>query len=104
MHTNYQGLTHKDRDTSKLPWLIADKVRDLQLQDEVTDRDQLCTHIIPDLRASGREKFSSSSLSTYNKKMEELKKGRPVTDKEDTIPSLSFGREQEVDEEDDSTE
>ncbi|KAF8055297.1 hypothetical protein FPV67DRAFT_1436466 [Lyophyllum atratum] len=108
MNTNYQSSTHHQRDASGLVWRIANKARDLELQDEITKReDQRCPRTMPDLRALGREKYASSSLATFNKKMDETKKGRITVDEEDTIPAASFADvreaepEVENDEEDD---
>ncbi|KAF8233489.1 hypothetical protein L208DRAFT_1075284, partial [Tricholoma matsutake] len=70
MCVGYQGSTHKNVDTSKLVWRIADKARDLQLLKIVTNCEgQSLAKAVPDLRALGREKFATASLATFNKKI-----------------------------------
>lgn len=44
----------------------------------------------PDLRALGRQKFRSSSLATFNKKIEEYKQGLPVSHEVDEISMANF--------------
>ncbi|KAG5650028.1 hypothetical protein H0H81_001033 [Sphagnurus paluster] len=89
MQTTYQGSTHEECDASVLVWRMADKVEELQLQDLVTN---LRTKLVPDLRASGHNKFELSSLATFNKKLMEMIKGKAISGGEDdTILLLPTG-------------
>jgi len=69
----YQGSTHSDVDT-KSRWRAANKSRDLKLQIKLPNRAEATQpKLVADLRQSGWEKFGSSSLTTFNKKIEETK-------------------------------
>lgn len=85
LKTNYQGNTHKDADTRALVWKVADKARELQLQERIPDRD-VAAKPTPDLRALGQQKFESSSLATFNKKLLEIKSGQKPTLEDDELP------------------
>lgn len=87
MRANYQGSTHTDVNTDSLVWRIADKARDLRLQEVVEGRESAANHV-PDLRALGREKFESSSLATFNKKIRLSIDGRPIEIEEDELTPL----------------
>lgn len=84
-----------------LVWRIADKARDLHLQHEVNNREgnSKCK-IISNLRASGRKKFESASLATFNKKMESTKAGQCVEAEEDDLAAPNFNFEVESGDED----
>ncbi|KAG6835025.1 hypothetical protein H0H93_005508 [Arthromyces matolae] len=90
--TQYQGSTHTTRDPSALVWRIADKAKDCQLQQSVPRReDSKHVKLVSDLRFLGCTKFASSSLATFNKKLEDLKQGISTTqDEEDTLPVPDF--------------
>lgn len=105
MRAAYQGATHKVPDTSVLVWRIADKAEELRLQDYVQGREgQSTAKPVPDLRALGREKFASSSLATFNKKMSEFIAGKSVIVEEDDIPSPEFAIRDEGEEGEDYIE
>ncbi|KAG6826101.1 hypothetical protein H0H92_001127 [Tricholoma furcatifolium] len=70
LSTQYQGSTHTTSDSSALVWRIANNARENQLQDIVPNRVSPCVKVVPDLRALGRAQFASSSLATFNKKLE----------------------------------
>ncbi|KAG6905097.1 hypothetical protein DXG01_004886 [Tephrocybe rancida] len=92
LQTSYQGSMHTKCDPSELVWKVANKAQELQLQDDIPNR-YGCAHIksVPDLRVSGCAKFASSSLLTFNSKLEVLKGGKGVfADEEDTLPALNF--------------
>jgi hypothetical protein len=86
---NYQGNTHKEADTRMLVWRIADKARELQLQQKISDRDVVAKSTL-DLRAVGRQKFESSSLATFNKKLDEIKAGQKTTPEDDELPPVQL--------------
>jgi hypothetical protein len=94
MQTSYHGSTHTKADTSNLVWRIANKAQELHLQREIVSRENAGSHtlakVVPDLRALGRQKFRSSSLATFNKKIEEYKKGLPVSHEVDEISMANF--------------
>ncbi|KAG6808025.1 hypothetical protein H0H92_005659, partial [Tricholoma furcatifolium] len=91
LHTDYHGSTHAERDTSELVWRVADKAAELQLQVTVPDRNSSKpAKLVPDLRATGREKFASSSLATFNKRLDGLKNGYSVEGEADAMLPVSF--------------
>ena len=91
MQTNYQGLTHKNPNTSKLVWRIANKAQDLQLQEFMLNWEgNASCHAIPDLRAFGRERLASSSLVMFNKKIQELIVGKDIVDEHNDLPLPNF--------------
>jgi hypothetical protein len=91
MCASYQGSTHQNVDTSNLVWCIADKARDLQLLKIVPNREgQSSAKAVPDLRASGREKFATASLATFNKKIRDMASGRCVAAETDELPPPDF--------------
>jgi hypothetical protein len=54
MRANYQASTHYAVDTSKLVWCIADKARELRLQEVVLNREgQSKAKLVPDLHTEG---------------------------------------------------
>ncbi|KAF8055762.1 hypothetical protein FPV67DRAFT_1394952, partial [Lyophyllum atratum] len=91
MRANYQGSSHTEVNTDALGWCIANKVRDLRLQDIIEDRTTPCK-LAPDLRAVGREKFELSSLATFNKKMRLSIAGKAVEHEPevDELPPVDF--------------
>jgi hypothetical protein len=91
MQTSYHGSTHTKADTSNLVWRIANKAQELHLQREIVGRaNSSHTKATPDLRALGRQKFRSSSMATFNKKIEEYKQGLPVSHEVDEISTANF--------------
>lgn len=76
LQTNYQGSTHTDPNAEPLIWRIADKARELGLQEEnIQDPSRTSAKLIPDLRAAGRHKYATASLATFNKKLHEMIEG-----------------------------
>jgi hypothetical protein len=88
--SSYQGSTHTDADTSSLVWRVANTARDLKLQTKLMKRDGVQPKAITDLRRIGRQKFESSSLSTFNKKIQDLKLGNPMEREVDDISTPNF--------------
>jgi hypothetical protein len=84
LKTNYQGNTHKNADTRALVWRIADKALELLLQKEIPDRDVPAKTSV-NIRAFGQQKFESSSLATFNKKILEIKSGQKPTPEVDEL-------------------
>jgi hypothetical protein len=102
MRANYQGSTHKAVDTSQLVWRIANKARELRLQEVVPNRDGLSSaKPVPDLRTEGREKFAAGSLATFNKKVQDMASGRVVPPESDDLPTPDFGDDGDREEEED---
>ncbi|KAG6906553.1 hypothetical protein DXG01_013220 [Tephrocybe rancida] len=83
------GSTHTTVNTDELAWRIANKVRDLKLQDVIENCPVPCK-LVHDLRLYGRGKFESSSLSTFNKKIHHLIKGKAIKTESDDIPPPAF--------------
>jgi hypothetical protein len=93
MHAGYQGSTHTAPKTDVLVWRVADKAQELFLQVKTPGR-QSVQNVKPivDLRARGREKFSSLSLATFNKRVANMIQGKPgLTEAEpDELPPIAF--------------
>jgi hypothetical protein len=92
MQTSYHGSTHTKADTSNLGWRIANKAQEFHLQHEIVARENAGSHtkVKPDIRALGRQKFRSSSLAPFNKKVEGYKQGLPVSLEVDEISMANF--------------
>ena len=45
---------------------------------------------VPDLHTEGREKFTASSLATFNKKVQDMAAGRVVLPENDEMPVPEF--------------
>lgn len=102
MKANYQGSTHKSVDTRALVWKIADKARELNLQQKIDNR--TASKAVPDLRALGRQKFASASLATFNKKMRDFIAGKAevITEDDELAPvPAGFGQSGNENEDDD---
>ena len=89
MELSYQGLTHSDVDTSSLVWQVANAAHDLKLQSKLTKRDDVQPKLIADLQI-GCQKFKSSSLATFNKKIQDLKAENPIDGEVNDISTSSF--------------
>jgi len=93
MHAGYQGSMHTTPGADMLIWHIADKARDLSLQTKLTCREGAQhAKLTPDLHATGKQKFSSSSLATFNKKISNVIEGKVamVEAETDDLPVLAF--------------
>ena len=90
MNAGYQGSTHSDVDVSSLVWRVVNKARELKLQTKLTNRNVPMPKPITDLRNVGRQKFESASLATFNKRIQDLKAGRPVEGETDDIATPNF--------------
>ena len=89
--TSYQGSTHKNAPAIVLVIRIADHVQELEFQHELQSRRNVQSKTAPNLHRVGYRKFETSSLATYNKKMEELKMGRGFdADETDDISPADF--------------
>ena len=70
---------------------IADHARDLEFQHNLQNRRDVQSKTVPNLHRVGYRKFETSSLATYNKKMEDLKMGRGFdADETDDISPAEF--------------
>jgi hypothetical protein len=92
--TSYQGSTHNLKNTPAIVFVIriADHVQELKFQHELQSRCNVQSKkVVPNLHRVGYRKFETSSLATYNKKMEELKMGRGFdADETDDISPAEF--------------
>ena len=74
-----------------LVWRIANKARELKLQESVVNREGITRlKATPDLRVVGYHKFTNSSLATFNKKLENMKHGKSTPLEDDDIPPLAL--------------
>lgn len=83
----YQGSNHTTVDTSVLVWRIANKVRDLELQKKVNNREgNKRMKAVVDVVALGYKKLESSSLGAFNKKIAAMKEGHATNMEIDELP------------------
>ena len=91
LKATYQASTHTNVDTSRLIWRVANKARELLLQLEIPDREGVRQpKLATNLRQSGRQKFESASLATFNKKIEDIKSGSSGEREIDDIAPPNF--------------
>jgi hypothetical protein len=91
--TSYQGSTHNLKNTPAIVFVIriANHVQELKFQQELQSRHNVQSKTVPNLHRVGYRKIETSSLATYNKKMEELKMGRGFdADETDDISPAEF--------------
>lgn len=73
LKSGYRGSTHTNVDTSALVWWVANKSAELKLQCKVKRREGNSTaQPRVDILTHGFRKFQSSSLATFNKKLEDM--------------------------------
>lgn len=92
LESGYQGSTHKTPDTSALVWRVANRARELKLQQVINNRDIQSKPVL-DLRRVGYNKFDTASLAIFNKKILEYKIGREFDADElevDELPRPDF--------------
>lgn len=76
LKSGYRGSTHTNVDTSALVWRVANKSAELKLQCKVKRREGNSTaQPRVDILTHGFRKFQSSSLATFNKKLEDMRQG-----------------------------
>lgn len=81
IQAGYQGSTHTKFDPSVLVWRVANKAEELHLQQYKRNRaENVRAKPIKDLQLEGYEKFSSSSLATFNKKITATREGADIPD------------------------
>ena len=90
MNAGYQGSTHSDVDVSSLVWCVANKVHELKFQTKLTIRNVPMPKPITDLQNVGWQKFESTSLATFNKRIQDLRAERPVEGEMDDIAIPNF--------------
>lgn len=81
---------HSKADIASLMWCLANKARELKLQHKPFNRGGVLPKPFRDLRYTGRQKYESSSLAMYNKKVQDLKAGNMVEGEMDDIAAPSF--------------
>ena len=105
IRSGYQSKSHKAVDPAALVWRIADKSLELGLQEKNFNRARSGGEI-PDLKATvmikeaGYRKFESTSLASFNKKIEESRQGILTVHEVDEIPALALGLNSHEDEDD----
>ncbi|KAH8982330.1 hypothetical protein EDB92DRAFT_1804670, partial [Lactarius akahatsu] len=78
LESGYQGFTHSDVDTSALVRPIAHKVNDLKLQSVNNDCQVNSTvHPVVNVFTAGYRNFQTLSLATFNKKIADMRQGKP---------------------------
>lgn len=85
----YQGSTHMESDSSILVWRIADCARELKLQQKVDNREGNAKPVV-DVQLYGHQKMESSSLATFNKKIDTMKEGHATNMEVDDIPACQL--------------
>ena len=86
LRSGYQGTTHSDVDTSSLVWKIADKSNELELQSIVPERDTNATvRPVTDIFSVGFDKFHTTSLAAFNKKLADVRQGDSIQPEVDEI-------------------
>ena len=90
MNAGYQGLTHSDVDVSSLVWRVANKVCELKFQTKLTNRNVPMLKPITDLWNVGWQKFKSTSLSMFDKRIQDLRAEHPVEGETDGIATPNF--------------
>ena len=90
----HQGSTHHTPNTSHLVWKVADKAHELNILTFDPQRaGSSPTKLRPDLMTVGEAKLHSSSLATFNKKLQGLIAGTLHTGDEfevDELPALGL--------------
>lgn len=93
----YQGSDHTNPNISSLVWRVADKVRDVQLDTELPNRQ--CNGIaksVPHAKLAGEKKLKSSTLKTFNQNVRKLIKGHVLIDEvEDEMVPMAFAEPRE---------
>ncbi|KAH8979980.1 hypothetical protein EDB86DRAFT_2768527, partial [Lactarius hatsudake] len=80
LKSGYRGSTHTDVDTSALVWRIANKASELKLQCTIPGRGSNSTvRPVVDILTARYRKFQTSSLATFNKKVANMRQGKPLT-------------------------
>lgn len=81
MQLSHKSKGHSDVDTTNLVWKVANTARDNLLQKfNVNRSENRCTSPIIDIIAVGEAKLKSSSLATFNKRIQGMVEGRRVTE------------------------
>jgi hypothetical protein len=77
---------HTNVDTSALIWWIANKAKELELQSRVPGCDHdSAAKPVTDIYTNGFRKFQTSSLATFNKKLNNMREGTPTQPEVDKI-------------------
>lgn len=98
LRSGYQGSTHTDVDTSALVWRVANKANEYELQSLVPGRDYDSTaKPAIDIYTTGFRKFQSSSLATFNKKLEDMREGSPTQPEVDEIAPCQVMERTDID-------
>ncbi|KAH9021720.1 hypothetical protein EDB85DRAFT_1871750 [Lactarius pseudohatsudake] len=79
LKSGYRGSTHTDVDMSALVWRIANKASELELQCTIPGRGtNSAARPVVDILTTGYRKFQTSSLATFNKKVADMRQGKPM--------------------------
>ncbi|KAF9039933.1 hypothetical protein BJ165DRAFT_345110 [Panaeolus papilionaceus] len=91
LKSGYTSRSHKDVDTSSQVWLIAQKAQELKLQTRLPNRkDNKKAKPVLDVHFSGYQKYFTSSLRTFNQKLESMKEGVEMADEVDDISPVDI--------------
>ncbi|KAF8153396.1 hypothetical protein B0H34DRAFT_662758, partial [Crassisporium funariophilum] len=81
MELLHKSKGHSDVDTTNLVWKVANTARDNHLQEFNANRaENRCMSPIIDIIAVGEAKLKSSSLATFNKRIQGMVEGRRLTE------------------------
>ena len=97
----YKGKTHTTPDTSHLVWKVANNVKELKLLSFQLHRERYPNSdakSVTNLLDEGENKFRSSSLKTFNKKIQALNQGFAAEDEIDELGAAEFASLLEEDE------
>ncbi|KIK38000.1 hypothetical protein CY34DRAFT_91720, partial [Suillus luteus UH-Slu-Lm8-n1] len=87
----YHGLNHATPNTTPSIWRVANKVHELGLHRFNQDREENdSVKPVIDVLAEGEQKLKSSTLSTFNRKVQEMLAGKGYEQEEDGLPRANF--------------
>ncbi|KAF8993207.1 hypothetical protein BDZ89DRAFT_973034, partial [Hymenopellis radicata] len=88
--TAYQGTSHSIPNAKPLPWKVANKARDENLQNRVLNRSgQMKAKM--DIIKKGRETIQSTTIPTFRKKMDGARIGLVTEEELDTVGTPEYG-------------
>lgn len=89
--TTYSGTTHTTPDTSSSTWKVANKINELSLQVFTPDQEENdSVKPMVNILWEGEQKLKSSTLTTFNKKVQVMLAGGGFEPEEDELSAASF--------------
>ncbi|THU99176.1 hypothetical protein K435DRAFT_597750, partial [Dendrothele bispora CBS 962.96] len=91
MKAAYQKKNHKIPDLTQIVWEVASTARSYHLLERLDNHvENQTASAFTDLLAKGHQKFESSTLKTFNKKLREWVDGVPLETSEDGEPVVDM--------------